>query len=311
MISLTVPEKYDNKKLDRFLTEHFKKLPRSAVFKALRNKDIRINGVKINENIILKAGDVLNVYIKDNILYGLSSGSSPSFEIVYEDANLLLVNKPQGIPVHSDKDPKEPTLIDMVKNFLEQKNEYDSNKPDSFAPALCHRLDRNTGGIVIIAKTAEALKIMLDKIKKREVKKYYKCLVIGCPQPMEAELKHYLIKDSGKSLVHISDVRKPGAVEIITRYRVLEAGEEMSLLEVELVTGKTHQIRAHMAYIGHPIVGDGKYGVNQFNRKVGAKYQALWAYKVVFDFKDGGILNYLKGKGFQVKDLSYAVLQGK
>jgi 23S rRNA pseudouridine955/2504/2580 synthase len=302
--SVTVPDTYNNKKLDRFLKETFKNLPLNAIYKALRTKDIRVNGVKASQNVVLQAGDQLDIYIKDEVLYGTFNAYEPigsALEIVFEDHNLLLVNKQPSIPVHTDIDPNETTLLDMAVKYLEEKREYISGSPNSFAPALCHRLDRNTGGIIIIAKTPEALAIMLDKIKKREVKKYYQCLVIGCPNPMQAELKSYLFKDSSKSLVHIYNERKPGAVEIITRYKVLEAGEEISRLEVELVTGKTHQIRAHLAHIGHPIVGDGKYGINKFNRKVGAKHQALWAYKVKFDFKEGGILSYLKGKTFETK----------
>ena len=302
MISITVPDNYNDKKLDRFLKETFKTLPLNAIYKALRSKDIRVNGVKTNQNLVLQAGDQLDIYIKDELLYGAADApQESSLEIIYEDHNLLLVNKQPGIPVHSDVDPNETTLLDIAVKYLKEKGEYISGSPSSFAPALCHRLDRNTGGIVIIAKTPEALNIMLDKIKKREVKKYYQCLVIGCPSPMQAELKNYLFKDSSKSLVHIYNERKTGAVEIITRYKVLEAREEISRLEVELVTGKTHQIRAHLAHIGHPIVGDGKYGINKFNRKVGAKHQALWAYKVKFEFENGGMLDYFRGKVFETK----------
>lgn len=322
MISVTVPEKYHQKKLDRFLTEYFKKLPRSAVFKALRNKDIRVNGKKIIENISVQAGDVLDVYIKDDVLYGADRGTvllsadrqknrPPVYNIIYEDQNLLMVNKKPGIPVDNASDANEASLIDMVTLYLQEKGEYIPGKTDHFAPALCHRLDRNTGGIVIIAKTQEALDIMLDKIKNHEVKKFYQCIVMGCPQPLHTELRHYLFKDSRKSQVYISEIKKPGYVEIITRYKVLETGEEMSRLEVELVTGRTHQIRAHLAYIGHPIVGDGKYGVNKFNRKVGAKNQALWAYKVVFDFTDGGVLNYLKGSVFETNDIEFQIAMNR
>ncbi len=312
MVSLTVPEKYNNRKLDRFLLEHFTQLSYNALYKALRTKDIRVNGIRINKNVVLKTGDRIDIYIKDEILSGASavrqnSPDSIPIEIVYEDKNLLLVNKMPGIPVHPDKDPSETTLVGLASRYLIEKGEYSPENPDSFAPALCHRLDRNTGGIVIMAKNAEALDVMLDTIKKRQVKKFYQCLVIGCPEPAQAELRHYLFKDAGKSLVYISDKRKPGAVEIITRYKVLEAGEEICRLEVELVTGKTHQIRAHLAYIGHPIVGDGKYGLNRFNRKFRASHQALWAYKVVFDFESGGVMDYLGGKVFKTENIQFDV----
>ncbi len=308
MVSLTVPEKYNNKKLDRFLLEHFTQLSYNALYKALRTKDIRVNGVRINKNVVVKTGDRIDTYIKDEILRGIGVKKEPRpFDIVYEDKHLLLINKMPGIPVHPDKDCKETTLVELASHYLIEKGEYTPENPGSFAPALCHRLDRNTGGIVIMAKNPEALDVMLDRIKKRQVKKFYQCLVIGCPEPSQAELRHYLFKDAGKSLVYVSDKRRPGAAEIITLYKVLEAGEEISRLEVELVTGKTHQIRAHLAYIGHPIVGDGKYGFNRFNRKFKARHQALWAYKVVFDFESGGVLDYLRGKAFETENIQFDV----
>ena len=308
MISIEVSQKYNQKKLDKFLMENFRKLSQSSIYKAIRTKNIRINGIKISANTILNTGDQLDIYIKDEILYGVSlKDHQISLDIIYEDQHLLLVNKKPGIQVLPDKDCKELTLIDVATQYLKEKDEYPPDNPVSFPPSLCHRLDRNTGGIIIIAKTQEALTVMLDKIKKREVKKYYQCIVIGCPNLREAELKHYLFKDQKKSHVYISDVRKSGWVEIITRYKVISRGKEMSKLEVELVTGKTHQIRAHLAHIGHPIVGDGKYGVNKFNRMVGSKHQALWAYKVEFDFKDGEILDYLRGKVFETYDIEFDI----
>jgi 23S rRNA pseudouridine955/2504/2580 synthase len=252
------------------------------------------------------------IYIKDEILYGNFAAQQEAthslpFQIVYEDQNLLLVNKQPGISVHPDKNTGEMTLIDLAVHYLKQKGEYHPDQPDSFPPALCHRLDHYTGGIVIIAKTPEALKVMLSKIKHREIKKYYQCIVKGCPVPKQAELKHYLIKNKYKSLVYITDVPQKDALTIITRYRVLSSGSHMSRLEIELITGRTHQIRAHMAYIGYPILGDDKYGNRQFNREFGAKHQALWAYKVVFDFKDGGVLNYLKGSVFETDQIKFPV----
>ncbi|MDK2809731.1 MAG: rRNA pseudouridine synthase [Petroclostridium sp.] len=310
MITITVPQDYHQKKLDRFLKDKFPNLPMSAIYKALRKKDIRINGVKINENILLQTGDQLTIYIKDEILYGSFAGEDRSkgpipIQIVYEDQHLLLVNKQPGISVHPDKNEGEDTLIDVATRYLQQKGEYKPEKPGSFAPALCHRLDHYTGGIVIIAKTPEALKIMLEKIKNREIKKYYQCIVKGCPSPRQGELRHFLVKNEHKSQVYITDIPIKGSLTIITRYKVLSAGQDISRVEVELVTGRTHQIRAHMAYIGHPILGDDKYGDRQFNRQFKAKYQALWAYKIVFAFEDGGILNYLKGRTFETNDIKF------
>lgn len=306
MVTLIVPADYNHKKLDKFLGEHFPKLSRNAMYKAIRTKNIRINGIKVSGNALIKPGDSIEVYIKDEALYGtqLKKSSLRPSDIVFEDDNLLIANKKPGIPVHPDRNPQEETFIDMAITYLQEKGGYTYN---GFTPSLCHRLDRNTGGIIIIAKTPEALRVMLDKIKKREVRKFYKCLVIGCPVRPYAELRHYLVKDEFKSRVFISDRKKPGAVEITTRYKVLIPGKTMSLLEVELVTGRTHQIRAHLAHIGHPIVGDDKYGSKKFNRQAGAKHQALWAYKVAFDFKDGEVLGYLKGQSFETRDIEFMV----
>ena len=312
METISVPPQYHGRTLGRFLLRHFKGLPPGAFYKALRKKDIRVNGVRVNRNIVVNSGDRIDVFIPDNILNGAAEAERqeskillPSEDIIFEDDNLLLVDKKPGISVHGDGSSSGHALIDMVIGYLEKKGDYDPRKPGSFKPALCHRLDRNTGGIVIIAKTPQALRVMLDSIRKRDVRKFYQCIVMGCPAESLAELRHYLVKDSRSSRVYISDERKPGAAEIITRYRVLVPGRDMSRLEVEIITGKTHQIRAHLAFIGHPVVGDDKYGNKRFNRKVGAKYQALRAYKVVFDFKDGGVLDYLKGGVFETRDIDF------
>lgn len=287
MVKIVVSEKYNNKKLDRLILDTYPALLRNNLFKAFRQKDIKVNGKRVNENIAIKTGDIIEVFIDDKLLSNQNPSQALQLDIVYEDANLLIVNKKPGLEVESSS---EQSLIGLAKEYL-----------SSSEPALCHRLDRHTGGLVIIAKNKETLEIMLEKIKKREVRKFYQCIVVGCPNPKHAELKHYLFKDRKKSQVYIYDSKKPGSVEIITRYKVIEAGEETSRLEVELVTGKTHQIRAHLAHIGHSIVGDGKYGINSINKKYKAKHQILWAYKLVFDFKDNnGILDYLKGKEFKI-----------
>ncbi|MGE4283271.1 MAG: RluA family pseudouridine synthase [Clostridia bacterium] len=314
MITITVPQEHNGKKLDRFLTERFENLPLSAIYKALRKKDIRINNIKINENRILQAGDRLTIYIKDEILYGLDSPDKTAsadeipFEIIYEDTHLLLINKHPGISVHPDKDTNKDTLIDLAIRYISEKKTYEYPSSESFLPALCHRLDHYTGGIVIIAKTSQALKIMLDKIKNREIKKYYQCLVKGHPSPLQAELKHFLVKNEIKSCVYIHDTPQKGGLTAITRYKTIQPGDEISRLEVELITGRTHQIRAHLAYIGHPILGDDKYGDRQLNKQYGVKHQCLWAYKVLFDFKgEAGILDYLKGKVFETKNIKFPV----
>jgi 23S rRNA pseudouridine955/2504/2580 synthase len=213
------------------------------------------------------------------------------------------VNKNQGIPVHPDREQSQQTLIDLVREYLQEKSEYPSNNAH-FQPALCHRLDRNTGGLVIIAKNQACLSIMLDKLEAREIKKYYQCLVKGRMEKPEAQLKAFLWKDSSKSRVFVSEHKTAGSLEIITKYKVVEYNPSMdvSRLEVELVTGRTHQIRAHLAFIGHPVLGDGKYGTNAINRSFGLKQQALWACRIKFAFtKSGSLLNYLNGKEFSVE----------
>jgi len=309
MRTIIITQENANKRIDKTLRCIFEKMPQSALYKAFRKKDIKVNGVRVKEDYLLKANDRVDVFIVDDILDGVGKkDASPSdipFTIAYEDKNLLIVDKKQGIPVHPDRDQATDTLIDMILNYLSLNGEYKKNS--SFTPSLCHRLDRNTGGLVMIAKNSEALKIILNKIRSGEIKKYYQCLVMGKMENKQGVLKAFLEKDERNSRVYIHDTQAPRSVEIITKYRQLSfeevenAEEGVSRLEVELITGRTHQIRAHLAYTGHPIVGDGKYGPNSFNRRMKVKYQALWAYKLVFDFKsDSGVLNYLKGKKIEV-----------
>lgn len=305
MRSIQIDKKHNGKKLEKALRDQFPIMPVSALYKAFRKKDIKVNGVRVKEDHVVYTGDTVEVYITDNILDGKPVKTpyekSNGFKVVFEDQNLLIVNKEQGIPVHADKDQQTDTLIDRVRSYLDSNTEYSTNKSRKFQPSLCHRLDRNTGGLVIIAKNQESLDIILNKIKHREIKKYYQCLVQGHVDEGSSELKAYLFKDEKKNQVFIYETPRKHSLEIITRYKVLSYEKEYTRLEVELVTGRTHQIRAHLAFIGHPILGDGKYGSNSFNRAMGAKRQALWAYKLRFDFNDGGILDYLKGRTFCVE----------
>ncbi len=298
-----------NKRIDRVLKDTFIGMPQNALYKAFRKKDIKVNGVWVKEDYQVKPNDSVDIYIVDDILDGVSkqdsSNFSRAFSVVYEDKNLLVVNKNQGIPVHPDRNQSENTLIHLVLDYLTQKENYNENH--SFTPSLCHRLDRNTGGLVMIAKNDQTLKVILEKMKTGEIKKYYQCLVIGKVEKKEAVLKAFLEKDDKNSRVYIKTEKTRNSFEILTKYRLLsyenfpDINETISRLEVELVTGRTHQIRAHLAFTGHPLVGDGKYGTNSFNRLVKARYQALWACRIVFDFKrDAGILGYLKGKKLEV-----------
>lgn len=248
MKSLIVDKKYDNKKLNSFILDNFKELNINVLYKALRKKDIRINDKRVSDNVVLHSGDEVKIFISDELLY--PNSKSFNLDIIYEDANIVLVNKPNNIEVVSNNS-NEKSLTNLVREHYTFNNEF---------PAPCHRLDRNTTGIVLFAKNEIALDILLDKFKNREIEKHYICLVYGIPKIKSQTVEGYLFKDNKKSLVYISDSFKNGYQKIITSYSVLETNvkNNISILDVNLHTGKTHQIRAHLAHIGFPIIGDRK-----------------------------------------------------
>ena len=286
MKKMIVSKKYDGKKLNKFLLENMPNLTYGLFCNTLRKKDIKINEKRINKDTTVHEGDEILVYIADSLL---ESKNQVKLDVIYEDDNILLINKPVDIEVTG-----ENSLTSLV-----HKNYIDSN----FKPMPCHRLDRNTTGLVLFAKNEIALNILLDKFKNHEIEKHYLALVYGIPNIQHKRCEAYLFKDNKKSMVYISDVPKKGYVKIITSFSVLEKRKDnTSLLDVEIETGKTHQIRAHLAHIGYPIIGDGKYGINSVNKDFGFKFQQLKAYELTFYFRtDAKCLNYLNGKTFSLK----------
>ncbi len=308
MKKVTVNKNDAGQRLDKFISKAFSKIPDSLVYKYIRKKRIKLNGKKSEISAKLSEGDVIELYINDELLENFSfkedfKKASTSLDIIYEDQNILLVNKKPGLIVHPDKNFQIDCLINRIKNYLFQKNEYDLDKENSFTPSLVNRIDRNTGGIVIAAKNAESLQILNQKMRSREISKSYICIVSGEIKKKSGILKGYLEKNHEQNKVFIKNSKSENdsSKTIITKYKVMGSSPNFSLLEVNLLTGRTHQIRAHLASIGHPILGDGKYGKNILNRSLGYKYQALYSYKLKFDFKsDSKILNYLNGKEFDI-----------
>ncbi len=322
---ITVLKNDADKRIDKFLSKTLYNIPQSLLYKMIRTKKIKLNGKRCEPGTTLSIGDEIELYISDEFFDESKKEEKTDFlknvkldlgddEIVYEDKNIILIDKPQGELVHSQesKNAKEICLADRLCGYLYKRGEYNPKEQNSFAPALCNRLDRNTCGIVIAAKNAKALALMNKKIKDREILKKYLCTVYGVPQKKSATLKNYLYKDKDNNRVYIfesaSEAKQKMHIKydddiktVITKYKVVKSFGDKSLLEVELVTGRTHQIRAHLAYIGHPIVGDGKYGKNH-KSKTGKQYQMLCSYYLKFDFKtDSGILAYLDGKEFKSK----------
>ena len=314
MRELIIGKNDAGQRLDKFITKTLN-LPMSLLYKSIRLKKIKVNRKRAENNTVLQEGDTIQCFLADEFFEKKADEHSfesinVNLDIIYEDENIMLLNKRPGVSVHEDENESTNTLITHIQAYLYQKGEYRPDEEQSFAPALCNRIDRNTGGIVIAAKNAEALRVMNEKIKYREIDKFYLAAVHGIPKPEAATIKGYLLKDDKKNIVRVYEKNPPrGAKEIITKYKVVAKKSDSALIEVELLTGRTHQIRAHMAYIGHPLIGDGKYGINKNDRAKGYKYQALYSYRLRFSFDTTNptVLDYLNGKEFKIpkKDIYF------
>lgn len=320
MKEFTINKNDAGQRLDKYITKSFPRIPQSLMYKYIRSKRIKVNGKRCEISYKLVQNDVVSMYINDEFFEEtkpkydfLSAGKE--LNIVYEDENIILTDKPAGLLSHPDGENFADTAISRIKRYLYEKGEYNPKEENSFTPALVNRIDRNTAGIIIAAKNAETLRILNQKLKNREIHKYYLCVVIGKLKNQNGLIDGYLEKNEKQNRVYISDKATDKSKYISTVYNVLGYKNGLSLLEVELLTGRTHQIRATFSHLGTPLLGDGKYGTNAQNKKFGGyKKQFLYSYKLNFDFKENaGILNYLNKKTFQVENVWFkdAFFDGK
>ena len=309
MKTFTIGKNDAGQRLDKFVTKAAGNLPQALLYKYIRIKRIKVNGARAQISTRLCEGDVVDMYINDEFFapkelkYDFMTASD-KLNILYEDENIMLLDKKVGLLSHPDDTEYNDTLISRVKKYLYKNGGYDPADENSFAPALVNRIDRNTGGIVIAAKNAESLRILNQKLKDREIEKYYLCVIHGTLEKKSGTLEGWLIKDESKNKVRVYSAPKENSKQIRTKYRIIDETDSLSLVEVELLTGRTHQIRAHFASIGHPLLGDGKYGTNAMNKAYGYKKQFLYSFRLKFAFTtDAGMLNYLNGRDFRVEDV--------
>ncbi len=312
MREFTIGKNDAGQRLDRFVAKNLPLLPPALLQKYIRLKRIKVNGKGSKRDVRLETGDILQLYINDEFFDKPNEENlfltvfKPQLNIVYEDENLLLVDKRPGMSVHADETEKVNTLINHIQAYLYQKREWNPKWENAFAPALCNRIDRNTGGIVIAAKNAETLRIINEKIRAHELEKSYLCITVGRPKRPEGKIEGFLLKNEAKKEVRFFHKPVPGGKTAVTLYRTLESRGGLSLVECRLLTGRTHQIRVSMAEIGCPLLGDGKYGKGDVNRRYHETRQALYSYKLRFDFPtDAGLLNYLKGQEFTVENVPF------
>ena len=303
MKSFLINENDAGQRLDKFILKVTVGLPSSLLYKGIRKNSVKVNKKRVDGAYKLCVGDEVKLWFPDEFFGEREDaflGLNKDPQVVYEDGEILIVNKPVGLSCHSDSAQKNSTLIDIIKGYLFRKGEYDPQKEASFAPALCNRIDRNTQGLVICAKTAVALRSVNEAIRQRLFKKEYYALIKGIPSEKRATLKHFLIKNSDTNRVSVFDSPRKGALTAILDYEIVKhsSQKQVSLARVVLHTGRTHQIRAQFAHVGHPLVGDGKYGVTVSKRELGFEHQALFSYKLTLFFPDGDPLAALNGKSF-------------
>ena len=312
MKEFTIGKNDAGQRLDRWLAKTLPLLPAPLAQKYIRIKRVKLNGKGSQRDVRLQVGDLLQLYINDEFFDQPREDNAflavfkPKLDIVYEDENLMLLNKRPGLLCHADEHEKVNTLITHIQAYLYQKKECNPRDEHSFTPALCNRIDRNTGGIVMAAKNAETLRILNQKIRDREIAKYYLAIIHGKMTPPQGKLEGFLLKDEDKAQVKVFRKPVPGGKSAATLYKTLTVNRGLSLVECELLTGRTHQIRAQFAAAGHPLLGDGKYGRERDNKQYGRSFQALYSYKLEFTFPTGaGILEYLRGRVFTVEKVDF------
>lgn len=312
MREFTIGKNDAGQRLDRWLGKTLPLLPAPLAQKYIRLKRVKVNGKGSARDVRLQVGDLLQLYINDEFFDQPREDNAflavfkPKLDIVYEDENLMLLNKRPGLLCHADEHEKVNTLITHIQAYLYQKKEWNPRDEHSFTPALCNRIDRNTGGIVMAAKNAETLRILNQKIKDREIAKFYLAIIHGRMSPPQGKLEGFLLKDESRAQVKVFHKPVPGGKSAATLYKTLKIYRGLSLVECELLTGRTHQIRAQFAAAGHPLLGDGKYGRERDNKQYGRSFQALYSYKLEFTFPtDAGLLEYLRGKVFTVENVDF------
>lgn len=303
MKTIKINHNDENIRLDNFLSKTFKGLKKPAIYKAIRNNKVKVNNKRVKFDYRVQFGDEIKLYLNDALLIDdktINTIQKQDFEVIYEDVNIILVYKPKGLLVHADTANNNNTLINQVITYLIKSNQYNPNQENSFVPSLVNRLDRNTAGIVLIAKNHKTLDLLNEKMKNHEINKYYIARVHGIIDPKQATMVAYLTKNNNNNIVNIT--KKPindYSKKIVTKYKMISHDEQTSLIEINLLTGRTHQIRAHFNYINYPLVGETKYTKSNIDKSYKSNHQALCAYKISFNFKNkNNHLAYLNNKSF-------------